>query len=124
MANVLASQSLAAGATVTSSSTAWTNSDVIICSCVNGATPPNVGCRVTLNGSIDNTVFLPLEERPFGDAPNQTYYESFELSNYLGTGTTAAVLQRLNSSSAATFSNFTVTFGGNDTQPVTVAAVH
>ncbi len=124
MSNIIASQTLAAAGTATSSSTTWTNNDVIICSCINGPIPPDIPARVTLTGSIDGTHFETLESRTFGGAPNQTYYESFRLSDYLGCGQTATVLQQLNSATAATFSNFEISFTGGDTQSVTIAAVH
>jgi hypothetical protein len=126
MSNVLASQSLAAAASVTSSAAAYVNNDVIICSCRIGATPPNQQCKVTLTGTIDGTNYVTLDSFAFGLAANQTYYHSFALGDYLGAGqfVNAHQLEALNSSSAAIWTFIKVTFAGNDTQAVTVAAVH
>lgn len=124
MTAILASQSLAAGATATSASTAWANNDVLVCTCTNGAAPPNVGARVTLSGSIDGTHFSALDSRTFGGEANQTYYESFRLSDYLGCGANPTVLLQLNSATGASYSNLQLTFAGGDTQAVTVSAAH
>jgi hypothetical protein len=126
MANIIASTTQAAGATTTSASTSWSNNDVLICSCVIGAVPPNQQCQVTLLGSIDNTTFVPLRTYTFGVEPKQTYYRSFRLSDFVGAadGLGAGWLEQLNSASAAVPSNLKLQFAGNDTQPVTIAAVH
>lgn len=126
MSNIIASQSLAAEGTVTSSATAWVNNDVIICSCRIGAVAPNQQCKVILKGTIDGTNYVVLDTFAFGQATNQTYYHGFRLSDYVGAGgfTNARQLEKLNSSSAAIWTFSEVTFTGNDTQAVTVAAVH
>jgi phospholipase/lecithinase/hemolysin len=125
MATLISSQSLAAAGTVSSSSTAFGNTLIVTATCIIGAIPPNSQPQVILYLSLDNVNFVEVDRLTFGVAPNQTYYRSFALSDYLGAGdyNNTEYIEALNSSTAALWSNFKVTITGNDTQAVTVSAV-
>jgi hypothetical protein len=123
MATIVSSQSLAAAATVTSSSTAYTPASIVVCTCLNGTPGPGYSCMVQLFISVDNVNFVQADQRLFGMGPGQGYRQEFDLSNYVGAmfgGAPNAVAQI---GGVTIPSNFKVTFTGAPDVAVTVAAI-
>lgn len=124
MASIVSSQSLAAAATLTSSSFPFTMGNVLTATCVIGATPPNQQCLVTLQLSLDNVNWTSVDTRIFGVEPSQSYYHTFTFSDYTGAGsyTNPRWLQLLNNANAAEWAYYRLVFAGNDSQAVTIGA--
>jgi hypothetical protein len=123
MATVLASQSLAALATVTSTSQAYVASSVVTASCLNGTPGPGYSCIVQLFVSVDNVNFSRADQRLFGMGPGLGYVQVFELARYAGAefGGAPNAMDRIGGVGPLT--NFKLTFIGAPDVAVTVAAV-
>lgn len=118
MATVVASQSLADSATLTSSAYQFDSASVILCTSTNGATPPAQGNQVVLQLSTDNINWTEVDRRWFPFGPSAVGYQVFELSNYGGNGA-----QPMGGSAIfAAWQYFRLVFGGNVGAAVTIAA--
>src|SRR5271166_6552153 len=84
MGTIIASQSLAAGATVTSAAFPFSVYDDITVTVLNGAAAPIQPPQVTLLLSPDNVNYTAVDRRTTGMTPSQAYYHLFPLSNYAG----------------------------------------
>jgi hypothetical protein len=125
MSTVLASASLAAAATTTTSAFPYSTDGVILASITNGGTPPNIQPMVQLELSSDNTNWTIVDQRLAGAVASQTYYFAFRLldyayavSNFAG-GFTG--LLGVNSTPVLP-TYYRLVFTGNDSQAVTIAA--
>ena len=84
MGTIIASQSLAAGATVTSAAFPFSVYDDITVTVLNGAAAPIQPPQITLLLSPDNVNYTAVDRRTTGMTPSQAYYHLFPLSNYAG----------------------------------------
>jgi len=84
MGTILASQTIAAGATVTSGAFPYSVYDSIQANVLNGATGPTQTPQLILQLSPDNVNYTNVERRTCGMQPNQAYYHEFPLNNYAG----------------------------------------
>jgi hypothetical protein len=84
MSQIVASQSLAAGAVYTSAAYAFDIADVVVASVANSSTAPNVQTVCQLQLSIDGVNWIGVDRRIFGLAPSLTYYEAFPLMAFAG----------------------------------------
>jgi len=81
---LLASQSLAAGATVTSAAFPFSVYDDVTVTVLNGGAAPTQPPQVTLLLSPDNVNYTAVDRRTTGMVPSQAYYHLFPLQNYAG----------------------------------------
>ena len=84
MGTLLASQSLAAGATVTSAAFPFSVYDDVTVTVLNGGTAPTQPPQITLLLSPDNVNYTAVDRRTTGMVPSQAYYHLFPLQNYAG----------------------------------------
>jgi hypothetical protein len=84
MGTLLASQSLAAGATVTSAAFPFSVYDDITATVLNGGAAPIQPPQVILLLSPDNVNYTAVDRRTTGMQPSQAYYHLFPLQNYAG----------------------------------------
>lgn len=122
MGTILASASQAAAATTTSAAFQFNPADVVTATIANGATQPNVGGSVTLQLSIDGINYYNVDRRVCGVAPSTTYFETFELSSYVGAQPFGEPTELMLLQSAGGWQWAQLVFGNNDTQAVTIAA--
>ena len=84
MGTILASQSLAGGATVTSGAFPFSVYDDITATVLNANPPPNQSPMVTLLLSADNVNYVAADRRIIGQTPSQAFYHIFALQNFAG----------------------------------------
>jgi len=108
---ILASQSLADAATVTSSSFVFNGGNRLVVQCTNSTTsPPTTPCQATLQLSTDNVNWTSIETLTFGIAPSPAYIQAFNFFKYLDL------------SNSQNWKYFRVKFAGNTGAAVTVYA--
>jgi hypothetical protein len=125
MSTVLASQSLAAAATVTSGAYPYDPAGIVLVTITNGGTQPNVQPYVQLQLSSDNSNWTTVDLRLAGAVPSQSYFFAFPLANYAYAlssyfaGYTGLI--GLNAAPVLPL-YYRLVFTGNDSQAVTIAA--
>ena len=123
MGTILASSSQAAAATTTTAAFAFDANDTVMTGCTIGASPPNSQCQCTLQLSLNGTTWFNADTRTYGVEPNNTYWQTFNLSDYVGALVGGSPNAIALANSATPWQQFRLFFSGNDTQAVTIVAI-